>query len=124
MTTSTATDMSDGYLIPRWDFRDRLRKARQTTGLGQREFAERLGIKFATYGSYESGHARPRDLPEFARKVEAVTNIPAAWLLGLGSAQATGRSTSASLRLIKDGSDIGREKPRQLYAPLVAVPSK
>ena len=69
--------------IPEWTFADRLRKARQATGLLQREFAEKLGVSKAAYAQWEAGNSRPRDVVIFSKKIELITNIPASWMLGL-----------------------------------------
>lgn len=56
------------------------------------DFAHVLGITASALGQYETDRAKPRDVVELARRVEAVTGIPAAWLLGLddGALPATG----------------------------------
>lgn len=46
-------------IIPTFDLTDRLRKARELTGLGQEEFAELAGISRATIGNAESGRKVP-----------------------------------------------------------------
>ncbi|WP_181723249.1 helix-turn-helix domain-containing protein [Nocardia gipuzkoensis] len=70
-------------MIPAWEFSDRLRKARQTTGLDQKAFAENLGVTPGSYAGWESGRSKPRDQVAVARRVELLTNIPATWVLGL-----------------------------------------
>lgn len=78
--------------IPIWTFGDRLRKARRRSGMTGQDFAHVLGITASALGQYETDRAKPRDVVELARRVEAVTGIPAAWLLGLddGALPATG----------------------------------
>jgi transcriptional regulator with XRE-family HTH domain len=51
--------------------------------MDQRAFATALGTTHATYGHWELGTNTPRDLVAVARRVEALTKIPAAWLLGV-----------------------------------------
>ena len=69
--------------IPEWTLADHLRKARQTTGLNQREFAERLGVKYTAYAQWEADNNRPRDVVLVAKRVEMLTGIPASWTLGV-----------------------------------------
>lgn len=38
---------------------ERLKELRQDTGLTQKEFAEKLGINYSTYKSYEQGISEP-----------------------------------------------------------------
>jgi len=48
--------------VPEWSIEDRLRKARDLTGLDQDEFAELIGVSRGTVSSYERGsdtHKRP-----------------------------------------------------------------
>ncbi len=69
--------------IPEWTLADRLRKVRLTTGLQQREFAELLQVTAGSYGGWESGNSRPRDVVALARRVELITGVPASWTLGI-----------------------------------------
>lgn len=68
-------------VIPEWSLADRLRKVRQHAGEGQREFADQLGVASATYANWEAGNAKPRDLVAIAKRIELLTDVPAAWLL-------------------------------------------
>jgi transcriptional regulator with XRE-family HTH domain len=79
---STATEHA-GPWIPEWTLADRLRKARLSVKLGQREFAAALGVSAPTYSQWEAGNARPRDLVAIAKRIEMLTRVPAAWLLGV-----------------------------------------
>lgn len=69
---------------PVWTFADRIRKARNQTGLEQREFAARIGVKASTYATYETGRNEPRyrDVFDLAKRVEEVAKVPASWLVG------------------------------------------
>ena len=71
------------HFVPNWTFADRLRKARHVTGMTQREFATALGQKHSRYAQWEAGNNGARDLPELANRVEALTGVSAAWLIGL-----------------------------------------
>lgn len=70
--------------IPVWTFADRIRKARNEAGLDQKEFAQRIGVKASTYATYETGRNEPRfrDVFDLAKRVEDVSGVPAAWLIG------------------------------------------
>ncbi|WP_434056286.1 helix-turn-helix domain-containing protein [Georgenia wangjunii] len=75
--------IEEGTWIPEWTLADRLRKARQSTGLRQREFAEKLEVGAPAYAQWESGNNQPRDIVTLARRIEMLTSIPATWILGL-----------------------------------------
>lgn len=47
------------------------------------DFAAALGVTQSALGQYETDRATPRDVVDLAGRVEALTGIPAAWLLGL-----------------------------------------
>lgn len=47
------------------------------------DFAEALGVSTSALGQYETDRATPRDIVDLAKRVEDLTGIPAAWLLGL-----------------------------------------
>lgn len=82
MTTQPVLNREGSY-IPEWTLADRLRKARLKSGLTQEEFAERLGVKAAAYSHWEAGRNTPRNLVALAQRIEMLTRIPAAWMLGL-----------------------------------------
>ncbi len=56
---ATMEPMQQRGFIPEFDLSDRLRKARKTTGLDIREFAEKTGISKATVTNAESGKNKP-----------------------------------------------------------------
>lgn len=72
-------------MYPNWSFGDRLRKARTTVQMTQGEFAEAIGIKEGTLAAWETDRAAPRsrDIVDVAKRIEALTNISTAWLLGI-----------------------------------------
>lgn len=67
---------------PAWTFADYLRKARRERGMKQGEIAAKLEVGVKAYGAWESGVNTPRNLPEVAEKLEAVTGYPREWFLG------------------------------------------
>lgn len=69
--------------IPEWTLADRLRKARLVSGLTQEEFADRIGAKPGAYSHWEAGRNTPRNLVALAQRIELLTDIPAAWTLGV-----------------------------------------
>lgn len=72
--------------IPAWTFADRLRKIRtDILDLHQAEFAELLGVTKAAYAAWESGRNEPRSILALAKKVELISRVPAAWVLGVDS---------------------------------------
>lgn len=73
----------DGALVPTWTFGDRLRKARSVSGMDQRDFAKAIGVTASSVAAWETDRAVPRDIVAIAKRVAMLTNIPAAWLLGV-----------------------------------------
>ncbi len=72
-----------GSWVPEWTLADRFRKVRQSTGLGQREFAAHLEVTAGAYQQWEADNSRPRNVVAIAKRVELLTGVPAAWLLGV-----------------------------------------
>lgn len=65
-------------MIPTFTLGDRLRKAREVTGMSQVEFAEHIGIGRSTVQSYENGTTSPKQI---ALKAWAMaTGVPFHWL--------------------------------------------
>jgi transcriptional regulator with XRE-family HTH domain len=56
-------DNRAGKDFEKFTIADRLRKAREHTGLSQREFAKMTGISHGTVGSYETNPNFPHKLP-------------------------------------------------------------
>lgn len=79
------TVQSEGVVYPHWSFGDRIRKARVTTGMTQEEFAAAIQVKEGTLAAWETSRAHPRatDIVDVAKRIEALTGIPTAWLLGI-----------------------------------------
>ena len=69
--------------LPVWGFSDKIRKARDIAGLGQKEFAARIDLNPSTLAAYETGRAAPRfnDAPTLAKRLQLLTGIPADWFL-------------------------------------------
>ena len=65
-------------LIPEWSIADRLRKARETTGLDQIEFAAHSGISRTSITNYEQGKRTPRGL--YLRAWAEATGVDAHWI--------------------------------------------
>lgn len=82
------------------DFADRLRAARKSSGLTQRDVAEKLGATQANYSKYEKGTVTPRadSLVRFAQAVG--TSVP--YLLGLADDPAQATLTDEESRLVAD----------------------
>lgn len=88
--------------IPAWTFSDRVRKIRRDyTALGQREFADEIGIAQPTYAAWESGiNSGPRNdqLLNVARRINLLTGVPTAWILGLEGDELAAVPTSSKPR--------------------------
>jgi transcriptional regulator with XRE-family HTH domain len=92
----------DTDTTPRWTLADRFRKVRQQLGLSQREMAKRLGVPGGSWSAWESGHNYPagQRLVDVARDLQALSGVPADWVLGLRDAdpepQPRGRARKAA----------------------------
>jgi transcriptional regulator with XRE-family HTH domain len=64
--------------IPEWTQGDRLRKAREMLGMGQREFADHIGVSHQTITNAEKGHRAVRKITLNAWAL--ATGVPASWL--------------------------------------------
>ncbi|MDO5633294.1 MAG: helix-turn-helix transcriptional regulator [Micrococcus sp.] len=65
-------------MIPQWTLGDRLRKAREMTGLSQAQFAKRIEVSVGTIGNYEAGRRAPRAI--VIRAWALATGVPRPWL--------------------------------------------
>ena len=66
-------------LIPHFTIYDRLRKARETAGLDQKDLAERIGISRTSVSSYEAGRiSKPRQIVLNAWSL--ATGVPVQWI--------------------------------------------
>lgn len=83
MTAAPAGDPATA-LVPTWTFADRMRKVRRDVlDMEQSELAASLGVTKAAYAAWESGRNEPRSILAVARKVELMSRVPAAWILGV-----------------------------------------
>ena len=82
MKTSPAHNCAQSG-IPTWTFGDKLRKARDITGLGQKEFAQKIEVTASSLAAYETGRSAPRfnDATSLAKRVQLITGIPYQWFL-------------------------------------------
>lgn len=65
--------------VPVWTLTDRLRKAREITGLSQAEFGKEIDISASTVSNYEAGRVEPRRI---ALKQWALrAGVPLEWLI-------------------------------------------
>lgn len=66
--------------LPTWTPSDRFRKARETTGQSQEEFAAATGISRATVSNYESPSYSKRHNRAIVNMWALATSVPAWWL--------------------------------------------
>lgn len=64
--------------IPRWTVADRIRKARETMGMGQSDLAAATGISRSTISNYEASATTPRR-PQLV-VIALATGVPVEWL--------------------------------------------
>ena len=74
--SKTGTD--GGPAVPEWTMADRLRKARESAGLEQRELAADIGVSRNTVHNYERGRVVPRRPVVLAWAIR--TGVPVSWL--------------------------------------------
>lgn len=67
-----------GSRIPTFTMGDRLRKAREATGLNTRDFAARLGVSQSTVTNAENDHTKTRRITLLMWS--QVTEVPVEWL--------------------------------------------
>jgi transcriptional regulator with XRE-family HTH domain len=60
---------------------NRIKELREKTGLKQKEFAEKLGIKVTTYNGYETGNHEPKS--DFLISLAKEFNVTVDYILGL-----------------------------------------
>ena len=72
-----------GFVYPTWSFGDRIRKARDIADLNQHDFAAAIGVPDGSLANWETDRSKPRDIVAVAKRVEMLTRIPAAWMLGV-----------------------------------------
>lgn len=64
--------------IPEWTIGDRLRKAREATGLSQAQLAKAIDVSPKTVGNYEAGRVETRRI--VLRAWSLRTGVPLMWL--------------------------------------------
>ena len=65
-------------------FGERLRNAREATGMSEKKMANRIGVKTATVRKWENGELEPR--ANRVQMIASLLNVPLLWLLA-GSQQ-------------------------------------
>jgi transcriptional regulator with XRE-family HTH domain len=66
-------------VIPQFSVGDRLRKARELTGLDQGQFADEIGVSRGTIYNYENGRSQPKKVVLLAWQMR--TGVPIEWLM-------------------------------------------
>lgn len=112
METTAPTEEAPATKKPiEWTFRERLRKARENTGMNQREFAAALGVGRTTVVNWEKGkgeHARSAlVLREWAR----LGDVPLDWLRDGESDTVT---VTGGYLVVIDGMPNQRDASREL----------
>ncbi|MGD7734145.1 helix-turn-helix domain-containing protein, partial [Propionibacteriaceae bacterium G57] len=65
-------------MVPVWTLADRMRKAREVTGLDQQAFSEELGVSRSTVSNAERGKVQPSRLLVAAWAMRS--GVPLVWL--------------------------------------------
>jgi transcriptional regulator with XRE-family HTH domain len=73
--------------IPEWSFGDRLKKAREDSGLDQKAMAAHFDVSVSTISSWESdgGAGRTHSQLEVITVYAELTGVDASWLAGFRS---------------------------------------
>lgn len=88
-TMGRMTTQQQGDAVPEWTVGDRLRKARESRGFDQAEFAAETGISRGTIGNYELGKTGAYK-PVYMRAWAMATGVSLKWLeTGVGSGAPT-----------------------------------
>lgn len=66
------------FRVPTFDLSDRLRKARESAGLGQAELSDQIGISRTSISAAERGSTKPRKAVLIAWAF--ATHVPFEWL--------------------------------------------
>lgn len=65
--------------VPEWTVGDRLRKAREVTGLTQKSFAERIDVGHRTVTNYENNAVEPRMI--VLKQWALLSGVPLGWII-------------------------------------------
>lgn len=65
--------------VPQWTVGDRLRKAREVTGLTQKTFAARIDVGHRTVTNYENDAVEPRMI--VLKQWALLSGVPLGWLI-------------------------------------------
>lgn len=88
------TMMTAAGHIPEWTIADRLRKARESAGFGQADFAARTSMARATISAAENGHRVPSKAN--MRLWALATGVPFEWIVN-GETPPTGDGGSGAV---------------------------
>jgi DNA-binding XRE family transcriptional regulator len=92
--------------VPEFDINDRLRKAREVTGLSQAEMAREIGVARTSVVTYETGHKQPTR--PVVRAWAFRTGVPYEWICH-GDELPCGQPPGSRLRTSEgDGVPLGR----------------
>jgi transcriptional regulator with XRE-family HTH domain len=125
MTSTAVAAAAEPMPDPQFEFPDKLRKARLAHGSTQREFADLLGVKHPTYAAWEIGTTRcPRETA-IAKRIEFITGIRAAWILGVDTSRSAAigwYSHDRPLRIVENPQVSGPERNKLGVPSLAALP--
>lgn len=85
---STLSSQDRAAAPPPWTLEDRLRKARERTGMEKQAFAEALGVTRNTVGNYELGKTTQQRT--ILRAWASLCDVPFGWLIGDESGKPAG----------------------------------
>lgn len=105
-----------------WSFADRLRKVRrEVADATQEEFAAALDVPLKAYGAWEAGRNTPREVVALAKRIELVTGVPAAWMLGITDVVVPAATGTDDHRSRTTPRYVGREYGTVVPFPLVSA---
>jgi transcriptional regulator with XRE-family HTH domain len=82
LNVSVVTRTNSGETMDKVLFGERLRNAREATGMSEKRMANRIGVKTATVKKWENGELEPR--ANRVQMIASLLNVPLLWLLAGG----------------------------------------
>lgn len=115
------TQLTVAGVVPAWTLADRLRKARETSGMNQSTLGEVTGISRRSISSYESGEAQPKR-PQLIAWAMA-TGVPLRWLENGESPRQDGPDGGSSVSVLPR-LDSNQQPSGYTEAQVISLPER